>query len=489
MKKTALHYIIATLVLALAFGFYTANTFPSTYRFMEGDGFWAFTRDFWQLKLAMAPALTGWITDFLIQFYSNPWVGASISAAVLALVALLCGHLLCHLFPRWEKLSWLGLLPAFFLGFYVTFHLNMHLQVLFLLLFLLSYISLPDSRLRLAASFVLLPLAYFFMVMPLIGFLLLSFMLMESLLFGTRSWRWQVAGWAILWLLPIVYSQQVAFIPFQERYTHLGSYIDPLTSTTNRKLEEGRTYILLANEGRWSDLLYKAHARKNAQMGDALALRFALLAESELGTLPDNILDYPIREESQFYFPHIREYFPMQFNRLFYLSLGVNDEAFHHAEEYYLQQRNGICFQSLRQMVDYSIAEGEWEVAEKYLALLQRSTCHKVFVQERREQMTLARGHVRKPVKLRADNFVGGYPLPVEMLRLERYYKDSPHRKKMVDYAICSYLLRGDMTSFRIALNAFEFYKSGNLPRGYQVSPPQQAPQSALPLPAPQVAQ
>ena len=71
-------------------------------------------------------------------------------------------------------------------------------------------------------------------------------------------------------------------------------------------------------------------------------------------------------------------------------------------------------------------------------------------------------------IPLRADNFVGGYPLPVEMLRLARYYKDSPQRMKMIDYAICSYILRGDANSFLIALDAFNAYTGKKLPRAYQ---------------------
>lgn len=469
MNRTALHYIIVTLVLTIAFGILTALYFPSTYIFLEGDNFWAWTRFYWNLKLSQPPALTGWVADFLMQFYSNVAAAACIQASAVGLIALLAGHFLGHLFPSHEKLSWLGLIPAAILGFYSTFDLWMHLQVASLFLALVCYMSIRQSKLRLAFGILMLPLGYMLMVMPLLGIMLLSLILMEWKVFGSHNWKWQLAGWPLLWLLPIIYSQQVAFIPFQNRYTEWGSYLDPITSKVNTNLERVKSYVLIANEGRWADLLYKAHCKRDAQRGDGMALRFALLAESELGTLPENLIDYPITDENQFLFPHQREYFQMQFNRLFYLNLGIYDEAFHHAQEYYLQQHNGICFQSLRQMVDYSIEEGEWEVAEKLLCQLEQSTCHKTFVKEKRELMAKAKGHVRKPIALRADNFVGGYTLPVEMLRLERYFKDSPHRKKMVDYAICSYIIRGDMKSFRIALNAYEFYKDKELPRTYKI--------------------
>jgi hypothetical protein len=64
---------------------------------------------------------------------------------------------------------------------------------------------------------------------------------------------------------------------------------------------------------------------------------------------------------------------------------------------------------------------------------------------------------------------VGGYSFPVEMLRLARYYKDSPNKKKMLDYAICSYIMRGDYNSFMIAINAFDIYKDKELPKAYKI--------------------
>ena len=83
--------------------------------------------------------------------------------------------------------------------------------------------------------------------------------------------------------------------------------------------------------------------------------------------------------------------------------------------------------------------------------------------------MDNAKKNFNKNIALRADNFVGGYPLPVEMLRLERYYKDSPNRKKMIDYALCVYIIRGDINSFMIALNSFDIYKDKELPKAYRI--------------------
>lgn len=461
----------------LFFATYTAINFPYTYITMEGDSLWILTWDYWQLKLAMLPALTNWLAEYLIQFYRSPYLAASIEALVLGAIGLLA-YFILKASPRggWVGTGWLGLLPPILLGFYCTFNLSFQLQSLFFFAFLYGFTLIPTFKGKLLASIISVPVGFMLMQTPMLALLLI----VALLRLPQKGEIWKPSLKAIgmgllplilLALTPLVYSQQVAFIPFDKRYTYLDCHFNPLTGLYNKNAETLKKFVCLANEGRWEDLLYKEHTRRDAQRGNARALRYALLAECALGTLPENLLDYPIREESQFLYQHEQNYISLQLNRLFYLNLGIYDEAFHHAQEYSLLTTNGDCFSSLRQMIDYSIEEGEWEIADKYLHILSKSSCHKDFVRERRERIhkaTSTRGGLEESVPLRADNFVGGYPLPIEMLRLARYYKDSPNRKKMVDYAICSYILRGDVKSFRIAIQAFDIYKDKELPRAYR---------------------
>ena len=58
--------------------------------------------------------------------------------------------------------------------------------------------------------------------------------------------------------------------------------------------------------------------------------------------------------------------------------------------------------------------------------------------------------------------------MPIEMLRLARYYGSCPQQKKMLDYAICSYMLRGDTERFLIATKAFDIYKNRELSKAYR---------------------
>ena len=458
--KTAGWAFYSVLVaLMLLFAIYTATKFPYTYITMEGDDFWLPTQDFWQLKLATLPAVAQWLADFLMQFYGSPFVAASVGAFVLGAIGLLAKR----------TLSWLALLPPVVLGFFCTFSLSFQLQWLFFFL-LLNPFFIKGFKGRLLWSLLCIPMGFFLMRTPLLALLVVVQAALAFKDFGAKKCACWLAPLALLGVAPLVYSQQIAFIPFEERYTAFGTYFDPLTSHYNSDGEYVKKLVCLANEERWEDILYKEHIKGDACRGNSVALRYALLAESALGTLPENLFDYPIREENQFYYQHETEYVASQFNRLFYLNLGIYDEAYHHAQEYGLLQSSGNCFASLRQMADYSIEEGDFETAEKLLEVLSKSCCHKTFVEERRKKLSIRKSSNRqiKSVPLRADNFVGGFPLPIEMLRLARYYGSCPQQKKMLDYAICSYMLRGDTERFLIATKAFDIYKNRELPKTYR---------------------
>ena len=485
MSKTDIHntkhsflplkgaFYLVLLALMLFFAIYTATKFPYTYITMEGDDFWVLTKDFWHLKLGMLPAFTNWLADFLIQFYSSPWIAATIQALILGAIGLIT-HKILKAYPRGglvgAMLRWLALLPPILLGYYCTFNLSFQLQWLFFFALLLIYKLIPNYKGKLLWSIISMPLGFLLMRTPLLFLLIVA-----PLCFTRRGefkkaflWGGLVGAFVLLALTPLAYSQQVAFIPFEERYMALGCQAEPITSKASRDGEYLKKLVCLANDERWEDLLYKEHVRRDAQQGWGVSLQYALLAESALGTLPENLLDYPIRDESRFLFQHQEDKVALQFNRLFYLNLGVYDEAFHQAMEYGLMQTNNNCFSSLRQMVDYSIEEGDWEIADKYLQILSKSSCHKGFVKERRAKMEEAKKTFKKDIQLRADNFIGGYPLPIEMLRLARYYQDEAQRKKMLDYAICSYMLRGDVNSFMVATQAFDIYKDKPLPKAYK---------------------
>ena len=229
MKKHNIIYYYALLVLMLVFVIYTVTKFPYTYITMEGDDFWVLTKDYWQLKLAMLPAFTNWIADFLMQFYRSPYIAATIQALILGMIGVLAHAVLMKLLGNKLGLCWLALLPPVLLGFYCTFSLSFQLQCLFFFALLLIYVSLKSFKWRLLCGLLCVPLGFLLMRTPLLAILIVVQALSnrEKL---KHSIGGGLAGAILLAITPLAYSQQIAFIPFEERYTEWGTYFDPLHS-------------------------------------------------------------------------------------------------------------------------------------------------------------------------------------------------------------------------------------------------------------------
>ena len=157
---------------------------------------------------------------------------------------------------------------------------------------------------------------------------------------------------------------------------------------------------------------------------DPLLQRYALLACAGQDKLIENLPKFRLSSSDSFYF-----YLPSTpderyFNALFYRSLGLYNEYVHQLFETGIQYPDGMTFGCLRQIADGYLKMGNARLAQKYLTLLSRSTCHAGWVQSR---MALLKVLEEKPVdtpdKSRFDIFIGSYPLLHEM---ELLLKENP---------------------------------------------------------------
>lgn len=241
-----------------------------------------------------------------------------------------------------------------------------------------------------------------------------------------------------------------------------------LFSKEIRGEEQYYSYVRLADEKKWGDLL--SALRKDGNMDTALGMRYALLAESALGHLPDVLFSYPVRSPEDFLFRGVREPITCQFNRQFYENLGIYDEAFHQAMEYGLLQPEGCCLYTLRQLADYALKEGDVRVAAKYLSILDsRCAIYNPFASKTEHgaiggEPEDSSSEAGKP--LRDDNLIGAYPLRSEMVRLA-YYQIGDEQKTL-DYLLCSLLLEKNLEQFYKVLTQFPAYQQRALPRSYQ---------------------
>lgn len=288
------------------------------------------------------------------------------------------------------------------------------------------------------------------------------------LLVGVIWWaraKSRFVPWTLLGSLLVAY-----FVPPHDRTYEAGG---SLFSDELKNEQQVCSYILMADDKQWGKLLETL--RRDGNLDTPLGMRYALLAESALGRLPDALFNYPVRSADDLLFRGDRSAVSCQFNRQFYENLGVYDEAFHQAMEYGIKQKKGCCLSTLRHLADYALASGDWRVAEKYLAILDDAWMQGDFIEQRRVQLAEVQERMQQAeashdsvalAPFRGESFVGLYPLRSEMVRLA-YYQEADSQKA-VDYLLCIALLEKNLETFYKILTQFPHYQQRALPRNYQ---------------------
>lgn len=485
--------------------------YPEILKVLEGDSLFLLTTDFFWSKMAQPPGINAWLTSLLLQFFNIPFIGGLVVSACLFLISMLTLAVSKATGNRYYPE--ITILPALISGLVFPMFVSVQIEEITLLLGILCYLHLKMRKWRLV----------FCGIFSAIGFTLLSFptLLSGLLLFSLAEWKIYRStiykafipfSFIIIDVILIqISSQNIGFIPFDRRYltiysiadngqeilfllmniatavvlyalskaekTKMKSWIGFVSglaavivslalfhsNKTMRYNENCYHYVSLAETNNWQRLLEEI--RQDEDIDSELKQKYALLAESASGTLPDHLFQYSINNPEDFLFRHQRNAFSCIFNRQFYAHIGIYDEAMHNAFEYAMQQTNGNCFSSLRHMTEYAIATGDFPVAEKYLTILGKSMTHGTFIAEQKKKIEEMKESGKTPsVPLRYDNFIGGYPFNSEMIRL---LQEFPQNKKILDYLLCGLLLQKDLVKFRIILRGFPLYKEKNLPAAY----------------------
>ncbi len=222
------------------------------------------------------------------------------------------------------------------------------------------------------------------------------------------------------------------------------------------------SYLDYAEDGDWLTLLDEI--RSEADYTNMFYIQCAMLAEAKLGTLPDNLFSYPINNPEQFCPRFDNKPYAADFCRIFYRELGIYDEAFHQAFEYGMKvtPESGFCFSSLRHMTEYAVKKGDCKLAEKYLSLLNGSSCHSDFIAQQRD---LLKGSSPAKDSLRSDDFIRASLFNSEMA----HQLDYNSKNRMVsDYLLCGLLLTKNLEIFKtILIDLADNYKDAMLPRAY----------------------
>jgi len=478
------------------------TVYPESLKLQEGDAYFLFTWEYFLSKLDLIPSLTSWLEDFLFQFYRWPLVGAIIHALVLGIATLFCLSI-PRAFKR-ETMNEMALLLPVCLIYFFTYDLGLMLESMFFMLFLWLYAKISSVWVRLVFAALSATLGFGLMCHPIQILLLICMALFEWFHFHTKYFGALILLLILAFLVPQLYSQQISFLPLDGRFLHIRNYkgaeyyiyigiyvltlflvmipvrrfrvirlsaiaiialVLILLLSQKEKFRNNETYyyyMALTDEKDWDALM--TQLRKDG-LGNSVSMKYSLLVESAKGSLGENLFSYSINNPEDFLYRRDRTSFPLVFNRQFYATLGIYDEAMHQAMEYSLLQVNGNCFSAMRNMADYCIEEAEFPVARKYLSILDKSLLHGKFVSERMARIKdLEAKGVKPETPLRKDNFVGGYPFNSEMVRQAQEF---PENQGYIDYLLCGLLLQKKLNFFQIIIHRLPYYKQHPLPKAY----------------------
>lgn len=491
-------------VLCVVGGVWLAASYAHTLRWIEGNSLFLANKAYVQTVLSHPAGITQIATNFLYQFYVVPAGGALcfwlFVAADAGLLALLLRHQ-SGVRAEWPALLLLPIATICWLP-----DVGFALQTFFFLLLLLLTVS--PSRPWLAACATVATVCVGYVLLPLLPLFLLIVLVALSEWLGRRRrlvWAGCVVAVVVSALLPQAWSHAVAFVPLAQRPVQtlsgawplplwagpaltaavliVGRYAERLKSlllagvgvvalgaamgfvSANKNLKIDEHYYRLsdlADENRWSDL--KDDIDFEQIRTNPMECAYAMLAEAAMGTLWDHLFTYPINSPEAFLFRHESAPFYLNFNRQFYATLGVPDEALHMAFEQGVQTDNGLCLKSLRQMTDYALDGGDLPLARKYMHLLGYTTLHGAWLKARQSRLEALCHQGVRPYPDRTDTFVGGYPFNSEMVRLCQ--ADSGNLQPY-NYLLAGLLLDKELDKFALMLRYMPLYQSTPLPLSF----------------------
>lgn len=386
---------------------------------LEGFSFFSNIPDFTEIHLLLPQELFRYVGAFLLQFYAHPVAGAAIQAVMPVISALCIWAVLKRMFKDADGLMWIAFLP-------VPFMVSCQMSDMTLLrsVAILSAVSLLLMAVFLVTAVFGKPLT------RLPGFLRNRYLSLVMLLVSL-----------------------IASISIITRYGSLSGYHEQVA-----RLE------YLGEQGEWDRILEEVSYQD--AMKNEYCRKYALLALSQTGRLPDYAFRYGLSSSQDFLFQGQQEPFCLGFNVLFYRSIGMNNPAVYNSYQQAVQSLPGLSFDVVRGLADIYLEQKDYTLAKKYMDILSHSTCHGRWLRERIPMLESIKDS-EPEYKCSGEPFVMESFLPDISSMVDR----NKYNQKFADYLLCGVLADKDGNAFYNIFNiiAMTLYPDGkNIPRLYQ---------------------
>ena len=395
MRKTILIHSLLTILIVTAFW---VLFFRHTLIWAEGVSFFSFAPDFTGLQMRVPEDIFAYCGAFLLQFFRWPIVGALI-LALMVLVVVICFDIAVYRLTHKPWLSSMSFVPA------------------------AAMIAMLPRGLTLERPLIWCSLAIFVALLAWAAGYLPALRILKT---GKSG------GIVCIVIIPtvllVIGCIYAARNPEYRMYERL------------YKLEH------LAEAKDWDTILEEISPEDSAT--DHIDRRFALLALFSKGILADNMLSYGITSADDLIFPNTDEAEAQYFNALFYGELGFDNETLHQMYQGNNQTRFGMSNRALRRIAETYIRQGNADLAEKFLIILNSTPLHGKWVKSRVRELEAKSMNVCKkdpkdgtvPVRLKSPT-----PLISDVGRMVSAY---PTNKKYADLLLCGLLASRELDKF-----------------------------------------
>lgn len=334
MKKVFLYNVTITAI----FVFVLWNWgYPFYMYYLEGNSYFSTAPDFANIQLSMPGDYDKYIGAFLLQFFRFGVANAVIQS-LFATIVMACSTLIIKQIFGNERLLWLAAIPTsiFISGQFADESLARSVDWAAVMLILAVLAGLVRRRVPLKLDGSIRALWGYVLVVVLVG----------------------------------------------------GACLKLATKDENRAKEKDCYLYYLCENGQWHKVLDIVTA--DGEHDTSMRQHIGLLAAAQLGQLEAYLDFFNARDESSFMYTTDGYQSEMYFNMLFFRYLEIDNLVIQNAYQAATQSRDGMTFRCLRALAEAYTRLGERELAERYIKLLEFSSCHDSWAKKQRELLATA---------------------------------------------------------------------------------------------------
>ena len=498
--------------ISLAVFVFWAFFYPNHVLFTEQFSFFLYTSEFWK-EYALQPS--GWSAycgNFLAQFYFSRWTGALIQTLLVAALLFTSNRILLKMKIKAASLL-MSILPAMLL---LALQVNDRftpgnaLALICPFALTLLYMNMSNEWFRrLVFTLMIVPVYLFCGAVATCS--LYAVCMLYELWNAKDQWKYITPVWlmaaiflpkcwqsvyltsdsALFAILTITPSDELkyvpwlllAFIPFcilavrifrGQRWTTVATgktffviallllagcayYLFP--KTFSRLQEQKFGMCIAANQNKWDEILKIA---KQVKTPDMYTVYFTNLALAMKGELPQKMFQYPQTDITGLTLPRMTENFTLLYGSEFYYRIGILNEAIHWIFDAHIERAGGMDYLTLTRLAAWNKENGYEKVAAKYFDVLGKTMRYRSWA---KHQQTTIVPKKTKNAYPQTEFYVGGRE---PMVDLAYHYENNPENSMVIDYLLCSLLLKNELPKFLSVFQASHPYMPEKLPQTYQ---------------------